>query len=64
MIKTQQQKGYLTSNNSNAYGGSFKVPPLDIALKAMHGGATLQRFYNKFPVYRMRTDRPDVHDDI
>lgn len=31
----------------------------------MHGGATAQRFYNKFPVYRERGHgAPDVTEDI
>lgn len=49
----------------NTYGASWKTPPLDLALKAMHGGATAQRFYNKFPIYRERLKgAPDVNDDI
>lgn len=55
----------LALNNMNSYGNSWKTPPLDLALKALHGGATMQRFYNKFPIYRQRGNgAPDVTDDI
>ena len=31
----------------------------------VHGGATAQRFYSKFPIYRERgSDKHDVGDDI
>ena len=64
IIKAQTEKGTLCLNNLNAYGGSFKVPPLDFALKQMHGGTKHQRFFNKFPIYRMRREKPDVTEDI
>ena len=54
----------MTLNNANAYGNSWKTPPLEMKFKQLHGGATAQRFYSKFPIYRPRHDQPDVHDDI
>jgi len=54
----------LTLNNANSYGNSWKTPALDMKFKQMHGGATAQRFYSKFPIYRVRDQPPDVHDDI
>jgi hypothetical protein len=62
--QAQEVKGTLTLNNKNNVGGSFRTPPVDLMLKALHGGATAQRFYNKFPIYRERLSPPDVTDDI
>jgi len=48
----------------NTYGNSWKTPAVDQMLKTQHGGATMQRFYSKFPIYRERKDKPDVTDNI
>lgn len=64
LIKAQEIKGTLTLNNANSYGNSWKTPALDMKFKQTHGGATAQRFYSKFPIYRVRDAPPDVHDDI
>jgi len=65
IARAQKVKGNLCLNNGNAYGSSWKTPELELKLKQMHGGATAQRFYTKFPIYRERAhDKPDVTDDI
>jgi hypothetical protein len=65
LTKTQQEKGNLTLNNMNDYGNSWKTPALDMKFKQLHGGATAQRFYNKFPIYRVRGEKPPpVGEDI
>jgi len=65
IARAQEVKGTLCLNNMNSYGQSWKTPPLDLKLTATHGGATAQRFYTKFPIYRQRgADAPDVTDDI
>lgn len=62
--RAHQIKGNLTLNNANDYGNSWKTPALDMKFKQLHGGATAQRFYSKFPIYRERNQPPDVHDNI
>ena len=48
--------------------GSYKQPPLDIALQSKSGykgGETAQRFYTKFPIYRPKGHGAiDVTDNI
>lgn len=48
--------------------GSYKTPPLDLALQSksgFKGGETAQRFYTKFPIYRPREHgAPLVEDDL
>ena len=64
LTKAQQAKGNLTLNNMNTYGNSWKQPAIDMKFKQTHGGATAQRFYSKFPIYRERKEPPDVHESI
>ena len=48
--------------------GSYKTPPLDLALSSksgFKGGETAQRFYTKFPIYRPKAHgMVDVTDDL
>ena len=66
--KAKDVKGTLCLNNRMANHGTFKTPPLDLALQSKQGfkgGETAQRFYTKFPVYRPRGHgMPDVTDDL
>lgn len=66
--RAKEIKGVLCLNNRKANFGSFKTPPLDLALQnrsGLGGGETNMRFYMKFPIYRPRGHgAPDVEDDI
>ena len=68
IARAKEVKGVLCFNNRKANFGSYKTPPLDLALNnhAGHaGGETNMRFYMKFPIYRPRGHGPpDVSDDI
>lgn len=68
IARAKDIKGTLCLNNRMANHGSFKTPPLDLALQSKQGfkgGETAQRFYTKFPVYRPRGHgMPDVTDDL
>lgn len=68
IAKAKDVKGTLCLNNRMANHGSFKTPPLDLALQSKQGfkgGETAQRFYTKFPIYRPRGHgMPDVTDDL
>jgi hypothetical protein len=66
IARAQKIKGTLCLNNANTYGNSWKTPQIDMKLKQLHGGATAQRFYSKFPIYRERAghEKVDVHEDI
>ncbi len=68
IARAKEIKGVLCLNNGKSNGGSFKTPPIDLALKNLQGfkgGETAQRFYMKFPIYRPRAQGPpDVTEDI
>ena len=62
----KQIKGTLCLNNGKDNGGTWKTPGIDQALKdksGFKGGETGQRFYNKFPIYRPRGDKPPAVTD-
>ena len=68
LSRSKEVKGTLCLNNRMANHGSYKTPPLDLALgskSGFKGGETAQRFYTKFPIYRPKGHgMPDVSDDI
>lgn len=68
IARAKEIKGVLCFNNRMANFGSYKTPPLDVALQSKSGykgGETAQRFYTKFPVYRPKAHGAcDVKDDI
>ena len=68
IARAKDIKGTLCLNNRMANHGSYKTPPLDLALNSKQGfkgGETAQRFYTKFPVYRPKAHgMPDVSDDL
>ncbi len=68
IARAKEVKGVLCLNNRKANAGSYKTPPLDLALQNLagtNGGETAMRFYMKFPIYRPRGHGPpDVNDNI
>ena len=68
IAKAKEVKGTLCLNNRMANHGSYKTPPLDLALNSksgFKGGETAQRFYTKFPIYRPKGHgMVDVTEDI
>ena len=68
IARAKEVKGVLCFNNRKPNFGSFKTPPLDLALQNLSGhagGETNMRFYMKFPIYRPRGHGPpDVQDNI
>lgn len=68
IARAKEIKGTLCLNNRMANNGSYKTPPLDLALQSksgFKGGETAQRFYTKFPIYRPREHgAPAVTDDL
>lgn len=61
IARAKEVKGCLTFNNWKNNGGSFKTPPIDLALQnhsGIRGGETNMRFYMKFPIYRPRGNGP------